>query len=267
MTAESYRGRALYPSELHPERYPLTCFDPVAAILEAADECQMTVFLGVGLFAWFDFSAESLWWHKRVTRELFDRYGHHHSLYGWYISEEMFGSLYDEWEHLPNEAYKDIVRFFLEYKAFVRNLTPTKPIALAPNNIRFHEFAGEWGEILPNIDILIPFAFARDPENLNVAEIQKICDLAGAHFWVDMEMFAFPIDDGLVPKSIDELLTEVRSYDAVEQIFGYQFTGIMNFPESQHNLGGSPAKKLYADYLAHLSGLGPAVREAARTSS
>jgi hypothetical protein len=213
------------------------------------------VFLGVGLFAWFDFSPASLEWHKRVTRELFDLYGDHRSLFGWYVSEEIFGSLYDEWSALPSEAYKDIVDFFRDYTGFVRTLTPTKPVALAPNNIRFHEFAKEWGQILPNIDILIPFAFARDPENINVAEIQELCDRAKTRFWVDMEMFSFPLDNGLVPKTIDKLIEEIRSYDAVEQIFGYQFTGIMNPPASVHNLGGTQAKKLYADYHSHLGGL------------
>lgn len=253
MSVDDYRGTPLYPSELYPNRYPLASEDPILAILEAADECGMTVFLGVGLFAWFDFSSDSLAWHKRVTRELYDRYGGHPSLYGWYISEEMFGSLYDEWDDLPNEAYRSIVGFFREYSAFVRELGPTKPVALAPNNIRFHEFAREWGEILANVDILIPFAFARDPENMNIRQIQEICDRSGTHFWVDMEMFAFPLDDGLKPKTIDQLLAEIRTYDDVEQIFGYQFTGIMNFPASPHDLGGDAAKRLYSDYLAHLS--------------
>jgi hypothetical protein len=255
MTADSYKGEAFYPSAIYPRRYPLVSHDPIKAILEAADECGMTVFLGVGLYAWFDFSPSSLEWHKRVTQELFDLYGRHKSLYGWYISEEMFGSLYDEWKELPNEAYRHVVRFFQEYTKFARSLTPTKPVALAPNNIRFHEFAKEWGEILSNIDILIPFAFARDPLNINIAQIQEICNRAKTRLWVDMEMFLFPLDNGLVPKSIDELVTEIRSYDAVEQIFGYQFTGIMNPPQSTHNLGGRPAKELYAAYRDYLLSL------------
>lgn len=265
MTPQSYDGAAFYPSGLYEKRYPLACEDPVRAILEAAEQCGMTVFLGVGLFAWFDFSQASLEWHKRVTQELFERYGGYSSLYGWYVSEEMFGSLYDEWEYLPNEAYKDVASFFEKYTAFVRSLTPTKPVALAPNNIRFQEFATEWGEILPNIDILIPFAFARDPQNMNIAEIQEICDRAGTRFWVDMEMFAFPLDDGLVPKSLEELVAEIRNYDAVEQIFGYQFTGIMNPADSPFDLGGQAAKELYVSYCRFLAD-GRLARTPAQTS-
>ncbi|MCR6722176.1 MAG: DUF4434 domain-containing protein [Chitinophagaceae bacterium] len=66
-------------------------------MLSAADEYGMHVWMGVGLFAWFDFSPASLEWHKIVAQELWDKYGHHPSFYGFYVSEEMGGSL-DNWE-------------------------------------------------------------------------------------------------------------------------------------------------------------------------
>ncbi|MGB9809451.1 MAG: DUF4434 domain-containing protein, partial [Caldanaerobacter sp.] len=242
---------AFYPSKIYPERFDIAAKDPVEAILSAADECEMNVFLGVGLFAWFDFSEESLKWHKRVTEELFEMYGHHKSLYGWYISEEMFGSLYYEYPYLKGSDYKNIVNFFEDYTSFVRKLTPTKPVALAPNNIRFHEFEKEWKEILVNVDILIPFAFARDPEHLNIKEISDICNSCGTHFWVDMEMFAWPLDNGLVPKSTEELIKEIRMYDDVEQIYGYQCTGIMNSPDFKYELGGEKTRELYTGYYEY----------------
>lgn len=251
MTVETYRGKAFYPSKIYPERFDIAAKDPVEAILSAADECEMNVFLGVGLFAWFDFSEESLKWHKRVTEELFEMYGHHKSLYGWYISEEMFGSLYYEYPYLKGSDYKNIVNFFEDYTSFVRELTPTKPVALAPNNIRFHEFEKEWKEILVNVDILIPFAFARDPEHLNIKEIADICNACGTHFWVDMEMFAWPLDNGLVPKSTEELIKEIRMYDDVEQIYGYQYTGIMNSPDFKYELGGEKTRELYTGYYEY----------------
>ncbi len=256
MSVKDYKGLALYPSGLFGERYPIAARDPVEAILSAADECEMSVFMGVGSFAWFDFSPEALEWHKNVTNELFELYGTHKSLYGWYVSAEIFGALYYDYPHVENEKYKEIVTFFQEYKAFVDKLTPTKPIAFAPNNIRFQEFEKEWKEILPNVDILLPFAFARDPENLNIKEIADICEACCTHFWVDMEMFAWPIDNGLLPKSIEELIGEIRFYDDVEQIYGYQFTGIMNPPDNQYNLGGERAKELYKRYMEYYKCIG-----------
>lgn len=255
MTAADYNGKAFYQSKLFKNRMPLAVEDPIEAVLSAADEVGMNVLLGVGLYAWFDFSDESLKWHKEVTRELFEMYGRHPSLYCWYVSEEMFGSLYYDYPPVPDAKYKDIVRFFKEYKAFVQQLTPTKPVALAPNNIRFHEYEKEWKEILVNVDILIPFAFARDLEHLNIREIAGICKACGTHFWVDMEMFAWPLDNGLVPKTCEELIREIRIYDDVEQIYGYQYTGIMNAPGNPYNLGGDKAKQLYIDYLDYFKGI------------
>lgn len=247
-TSLRYNGKAFYPSEIFPERMPLASYDPIEAILSAADECSMHVFVGIGLYAWFDFCKDSLEWHKKVIDEVYAKYAHHRSFYGWYISEEMFGALYYDYEPTKNEAYKDIATFFKEIREYTAKLTPTKPVALAPNNIRFHEFEKEWQEILPYIDILIPFAFARDLEHLNVLDIRRICEECNTHMWVDMEIFENPFPDGLKPKNCEDLIREIRIYDDVEQIYGYQFTGLLNPPESKFDLGGDRAKELYVEY-------------------
>lgn len=255
MTADTYDGRAFYDSALYPGRMPIAAKDPLEAILTAADECGMAVFPGVGLYAWFDFSPESLEWHKRVTKELHARYGHHPSFYGWYISEEIWGALYYEYDPVPDEKYLDIRDFFREYRAFVHELTPTKPVALAPNNIHMHWYPEQWHEILQHLDILIPFAFARSEYNLT--EIAQMCARAGTHFWVDMEIFANPFVDGLRPKSCPELIEEIRHYDILEQIYGYQFTGLMNEPGHRMELGGEDTEELYTayqDYVRHIYG-------------
>lgn len=248
MDEEGFDGKAFYPSKIFPDRVDITAKDPIEAVLSAADECGMHILMGVGLYAWFDFTEGSLEWHKKVAKELFEMYGHHESFYGWYVSEEIFGALYAEWDQVPTEDYKNIGKFFREFKAYVKELTPTKPVALAPNNINFEHYEREWQTILPFIDILIPFAFARDLENLNVLDIKRICEECDTHMWVDMEVFQNPFPDGLIPKNYDDLIKEIRIYDDVEQIYGYQFTGLLNPPESKFNLGGKPAVDLYVEY-------------------
>ena len=62
-----------------------------------ADKLNISVMLK-GLFAYFDFTSESLEWHKRVAKELWDKYGHHPSFYAFYVPEER-GSL-DNWRQL-----------------------------------------------------------------------------------------------------------------------------------------------------------------------
>ena len=67
---DNYVGKAFYPSKLYPGRMELTAKDPIEAILTEADKQGMNVLMGVGMFAWFDFTPESLEWHKRVAKEL-----------------------------------------------------------------------------------------------------------------------------------------------------------------------------------------------------
>jgi hypothetical protein len=83
---------------------------------------------------------------------------------------------------------------------------------------------------------------------MNIDEIAEICNVCGTHFWVDMEIFDYPFDNGLMPKTYDNLIKEIRTYDKLEQIYGYQFTGLMNSPESKYNLGGEKAKQIYTEY-------------------
>ena len=251
MTADTYDGVAFYDSKWAPRRPGMKEKDPLEAILSAADECGMAVFPGVGLYAWFDFSPESLVWHKRVATELFERYGHHPSFYGFYVSEEIMGALYYGYDPVPDEKYKDIQQFFKEFSAFCHKLAPTKPVALAPNNIDMHLYREQWKGILDNLDILIPFAFARS-EN-NIPQITEMCSASGVHFWVDMEIFRFPFVNGaLVPKDYEGLLKEIRDYDMLEQIFGYQYTGLLNEPgRNGRHLGGEETETLYAQFYEY----------------
>lgn len=241
MTAETYDGLALYPSEIYPARYQLGSYDALEAILSAADEAGMHVLVGVGLFAWFEFTPAALAWHKAVTQELHRKYGHHPSLYGWYISAEAFGAL---------KADRDTVRFFAEYRNFVNKLTPTKPIALAPNNLLFHLHKKAWRKVLPFIDILLPFGFSRWPIS-TPAQVARICAACDTHFWLDMEVFQADLADGLIPKTCEELIAEIQAYDMVEQICVYEYTGLMNEPSCPYDLGGDPSRRLYAQYQAY----------------
>ena len=90
---EGYKGKAFYPSELYSDRMPITAHDPIEDVLAQADEEGMYVFMGIGMYAWFDYTKGSLEWHKKVARELWEKYSHHPSFYGFYVSEENMGDL------------------------------------------------------------------------------------------------------------------------------------------------------------------------------
>lgn len=44
----------------------------------------------------------------------------------------------------------------------------------------------------------------------------------------------------------------MKNYDKLEQIYGYQYTGIMNEPGHRMNLGLAETEKFYSEYMNYL---------------
>lgn len=255
LTVETYKGKAFYPSALYPERMPIKAKDPVEAILSEADKLGMHVFMGVGMFAWFDFTAESLKWHKLIAEELWNMYGHHSSFYGFYVSEESGGSL-DNWEQEEEKQKmrkQEIVHFFQEFKDHCRILSPSKPVMLATNSMSVPQGADTYPDLLKNLDILCPFGFARMPEGDITGKeaadmLQKLCDEAGSHLWFDLEAFLFNPDQSLYPRPIEEIIHDLTLFDNFEKILCYQFPGVFNDSTMSRRIGEERTIKLYNDY-------------------
>jgi hypothetical protein len=245
---EGYKGRAYYSSKLYPEKMQMAAANPIGAILAEADATDSYVFLGVGMYAWFDFTAGSLEWHKKVAKELWELYGHHKSFYGWYISEEIHGTLGTD-----DSRRQEIVKFFKEFKKYVNQFAPDKPVMLAPNCHDILDGYKYWPELLKNVDVLCPFAFHRMPvgdmtgqEAANL--MQKLCDDAGSHLWLDMEVFLSDGGSSLYPRPINQIISDMTKFTNFEKILCYQYPGLMNPPWAQVKLGGQPAVKLFNDY-------------------
>lgn len=261
-TVENYQGKAYYPSELYPGRMPITAKDPLEAIFTEADKLDMQVLVGVGLFAWFDFTPESLKWHKRVAKELWDKYGHHKSFYAFYISEESGGGL-DNWEKTPEMRKKrkgDIVNFFKELKSYCTTFAPGKPIMMATNSFDIPNGMDTYPELLKHLDILCPFGFARMPKgDLTGKEaalmLQKVCDEAHSHLWFDLEAFLFNPDKSLYPRPINEIIYDLNLLDNFEKILCYQFPGVFNDPKMSIRIGEESTIDLFNGYKKYLKTL------------
>ncbi len=251
---KGYRGLAYYPSKLFPGRMPIAAKDPIGAILTEADSLGMHVFLGVGMYAWFDYSPASLAWHEKVAKELWQLYGQHPSFYGWYISEEKDGGLGNSTER------QQIVDFFSHFTPYVHSMAPGKPVMLASNCYHLRGAEATYLKLLPNIDILCPFAFARMPEGDETGAeaaslLAKLCRESGTHLWLDMEVFVFDKEGGLIPRPIDGVLSDLKEYTNFEETLCYQYPGLLTAPSASVRLGGEPAVKLYLDYRKYLDGL------------
>lgn len=260
IATKGYHGLAFYPSTLFPGRAPIACQDPLGAILSEADRFHMSVFLGVGMYAWFDYSAPSLDWHKKVARELWCRYGRHPSFYGWYVSEEVDGSLIPSQGEKAKDRYRqEIVTFFKEFRSFCRQLAPEKPVMLAPNTFGLRKSKDVWPHVLANLDIVCPFGFGRMPNgDLTGQEAENIwrtmCSNTGTHLWMDMEAFVFQ-GAALVPRPIARITQTLQRYTNFEEIICYEYSGIFNSQNSRIKPGGSATVALYHDYQEYLHSL------------
>lgn len=261
-TVDTYKGTAFYPSKLYVDRMDIAAHDPIEAILEQADKLQMNVFLGVGMFAWFDFTKESLLWHKNIAKELWDKYGHHPSFYGFYVSEESGGSL-DNWEQTGEGRLKrkqEIVNFFQEFSLFCHDLAPDKPIMLATNSMGVPDGTDTYPALLQNLDILCPFGFARMPEgDLTGKEaadmLQALCDRYGSHLWFDLETFLFNPDQSLYPRPMEEIIRDLTMLDNFEKILCYQYPGVFSDPDASIKVGEERTIQLFKDYQKYLQNL------------
>ena len=252
MDTEGYQGKAYYPSRLFPGRMPIACPDPLEAILTEADKLGMQVMPGVGRYAFFDYTPGSLVWHKQVAAELWERYGHHPSFYGWYVSGEKDGGLGSAEERL------ELAAFFREFTSFVRALAPDKPVLLAPNCFHLTGAEAAYRQLLPHLDIICPFGFHRMPPNDLPGEqaaqlMQSLCDEAGCHLWMDLESFVFRNGSELHPRPIEGLISDFTRFPGFEKTLHYQFPGLMSSSAMSRQPGGPASVKLYQDYARFLN--------------
>lgn len=256
---ENYKGKAFYPSKLYPGRMDITAKDPIGAILDQADKLGTNVFIGVGNYAWFDFSLASLEWHKRVAKELWDRYGYHKSFYGFYVSEESGGGL-DNWEKDLDKQKRmkyNIVNFFKEFKHYCSGFAPDKPIMLATNSFDVPHGMDTYPSLLKYLDILCPFGFARMPDGDITGKeaadmLQKACDDAHSHLWFDLEAFLFNSDKSLYPRPVNEIIKDLNMFDNFEKILCYQYPGVFNDPQMSIRIGEARTIDLFNGYMKYL---------------
>eukprot|EP00038_Savillea_parva_P004530 m.139223 g.139223 ORF g.139223 m.139223 type:complete len:702 (+) comp11497_c0_seq12:67-2172(+) len=288
-TCDSYPGVALYPSKV----YPRSGADPVAAgggqidaasatnftdhadkleaILSAADEFGVSVFVGLGNFAWFTYTDEALCWTKRVASEVWSSYGHHPSLYGWYASGEMSGD-FSGGGNNRTDTVETMAKFFENFSHFASTeLSPLSPsgrggmprapsllpIMQAINSYNVSAYAtqpaGGWERVLEHVDVLAAFGFARLAGSSTTQQLETLCNAANASFWVDMELFSADMSRGLVPKDFNGVKSEILTYDAAPQIgCAYEYTGQMAGPSAAPaGLNSTAARLLYNQYLEY----------------
>ena len=243
--------------------------DKLEAILSAADNHGVSVFVGLGNFAWFTYNSEALCWTKKVMKEVWETYGHHPSLYGWYASGEMAGDFSGGGPNRTatvvnmSEFFDELARYMQEDLAPIvvdgvgERVASLMPVMQAINSFDVEQYANEpaggWSRVLQHVDVLAAFGFARIAGSSTPKQLEALCDSVNASFWVDMELFRADMSRGLLPKDFPGVKQEILAYDASPQIgCAYEYTGQMAGPSpAPDGLNSSDARALYNQYLSY----------------
>jgi hypothetical protein len=264
-----------YPSAIPELGAPALPFDVVGTILDEADARGMHVFLGLGrgpaplTFFPPDLPAiaDAVTLGTQVADELVALYGHHESLYGWYLTHEMNflegASLYYDAMGLALDAHGS-ERPLLVSPSGTPLVTPTQ-IAQSEVDVFAYQDAVGAG--------YVPYVYTFDPWQ----RIAALDDVFGAyaalhagtqkHLWANTECWemAGPLYAEAYPASWPRLRSQLQIERQHAPVLStYEFAGFMESEHSPLQLGGPGAVALYTDYRAWLV-FGPVMPAPKRT--
>ncbi|MBO7300137.1 MAG: DUF4434 domain-containing protein [Tidjanibacter sp.] len=247
--AVANEGRAYYPSQLMPHHYPAGVKSPVEAILDAASECGMKVFMSTG---WAENQDDNL----RIPRikqrqmdmmsELATLFGNHEAFYGWYLPvEDCLGPVLTDYAVEAVNALTERAR----------ELTPHAKILISPygifnSNFSHPDYARQIGRL--KVDIIAyqdevgcvreRFPLPRLRENWKrLAEIHANLPI---EMWANCENFTWERGtndrtSALIPAAPERFVAqlEAASKAGVERIVSFMMCGIFEMDNSRYPLG------------------------------
>ena len=265
--AVANEGKSYYPSALMPWQYPSHRQSPVDAIMEAAAENGMKVFMSTG---WAKDQDDNLRDPKikgrqlEMMEELSRLYGSHPAMYGWYLPvEDCLGPVLSDYAVDAVNALS----------ARARELTPGKKILISPYGIFNSDFSDPRYEqqiCRLKVDIIayqdeIGCVRERYPMvrlKSNWKKLRQIHDKAGIQMWANCESFAWEGNtndrtSALVPASFHRFLSQMAlaSEGGVDRIVSFMMYGIYENPSSPFCLGQPHwSAQAWTDYMTWLHG-------------
>ena len=267
LMAVANEGLSYYPSSLMGWQYPKWRQSPVDAIMDAASENGMKVFMSTG---WAKDQDDNLrdpaikGRQIEMMAELAGIYGMHPAMHGWYLPvEDCFGPVLSDYAVDAVNA--------LTAKA--RELTPGKKILISPYGIFNSDFDDpRYAEQVCRLDVDIiayqdeigcvreKYPLTRLRENWK--KLREIHDKAGIEMWANCESFAWEGNtndrtSALVPASFNRFLSQqiAASAGGVDRIISFMFAGIYDDPSSEYRLGQPRlSAQAHSDYMAWLDG-------------
>ncbi len=241
-------GKSFYPTKLLPQ-HTLGCPDPLEAILSAADEYGIRFFVSNGFFGdWTnpvllmkDPEIQKL--RFQAMNEVAAGYAHHRSFYGWYYPNETgIAGHYDQ----------VFINYVNSSSAEAAKLTPKAKTLIAPygtrNIIPDETYVRQLEQL--HVDFIAyqdEIGVEKTAVEESAAYFERLYQLhhkaSSAKLWADVEVFRFegPVyKSALLPASPERVIRQLEAVSPyVEKILIYQYTGMINHPESKA-LAGHP---------------------------
>lgn len=187
--------------------------------------------------------------------EIYGKYGHHKSFYGWYYANESWLDPY----------FGDfVIPYVNECTHIAKSLKANSVNIIAPYNIRAEKSDDTFVRQLEQLDVDI--VAYQDGVGVGVTKLGEASryfeNLAKAHqkagrsrIWADMELFYFEqtTHGSLIAADFnDRIIHQMEDISPfVEKILVYQYLGIMNKPGSLANAGlRDETVRLYKQYMS-----------------
>ena len=259
--------KAYYPSKLLPWVYPLWRKSPVDAIMDAAAEHGMKVFMSTGWARNQDDNLRDPAVKGRyiyMLEELAGIYKDHPAFYGWYLPvEDCLGPVLTDYAVDAVNA--------LTAKA--REVTPDAKVLISPYGIFNSDFDDPRYEeqiLKLEVDIIAyqdEIGCVRERYPLprlreNWKKLRAIHDKTDIEMWANCESFAWEKgtndrSSALIPAPYGRLLAQQAAASAggVDKIISFMMCGIFDVPSSPYQLGQPYwSARAYEDYMSWKDG-------------
>ena len=259
--------KSFYPSKYMQWAYDKSKTSPLDAILDAASEYGIDVFLSCGWAVNQDDNiadAKIRGMQLQIMKETTDLYKDHKAFYGWYLPVE------DSMEPILSDHAVDAVNFLTNH---ARTLTPNKKIMISPYGICFADLNNpKFGEQIKKLKVDIiayqdEIGCVREPQPLprskvnfkKIGEIHKDSDI---EFWMNVESFTWEKGDNsresaLIPAAFPRYLAQMTSATeaGAREIISFSTYGIYEKAESPFPIGQPTySNQVVDDYNAWKAG-------------
>ncbi|WP_418894779.1 DUF4434 domain-containing protein [Limibacterium fermenti] len=247
-------GRTFYSSSLQPS-HEMGCDDPLETVLNAADDCGIRFFISNDYFGdyknpYFLMTDPEIGKLRlKGMNEIAEKYAHHPSFYGWYYPNETgISGHYDD--------------FFIDYvntcSEEAAKLTPNAKTLIAPYGTRNVKEDAKYVKQIEMLNVnYIAYQDEIGVEKTQVDESARFFErlyrlhqkASRSSLWADVEIFRFEGDvyrSALLPASSERVIRQLEAVSPfVEKILVYQYTGLLNAPDSFAFAGHPDSEILY----------------------